>query len=240
MLINDDCLNVLQDMIDRGEHVDCIITSPPYNMNLRIMDGRYVSRCRNKNHIYEFSTKYANYTDDLAMEDYYSFQKEFIEKALQVSDLMFYNNQILTGNKVALFKLFGTFAEKIKEVIVWDKKHGQPAMAQGVLNSQYELIIVFDAKKPYNRQFSTYNFARGTETNIWQIKRERNTYCKAAFPKALIEKIITNFTNEGDTILDPFMGSGTTGIVCKELNRNFIGVELDKDMFETAKGRIGE
>jgi site-specific DNA-methyltransferase (adenine-specific) len=46
------------------------------------------------------------------------------------------------------------------------------------------------------------------------------------------------FTEEGDTILDPFMGSGTTGVACAELGRNFIGIEIDKDYFEIAKKRV--
>lgn len=237
-LLNDNCLPILDKFISENRKVDCIITSPPYNMNLRVMKGKYVSRCNNKNHKIEFSTKYENYNDDLSMEYYFNFQKEFIEKALKVYDLMFYNIQMLTGNKIALFKLMGYFADKIKEIIIWDKGYGQPAMQVGMLNSQFEFIIVFDNNKPYNRAFDCANFARGTETNIWEIKRERNKFIKAGFPKALIEKILVNFTNENDIILDPFMGSGTCGIVCKEMNRNFIGIELDKNMFKIAKERI--
>ena len=45
-------------------------------------------------------------------------------------------------------------------------------------------------------------------------------------------------TEEGETVLDPFMGSGTTGVACKNLNRNFIGIELDKEYYQIAKRRI--
>ena len=69
-LHNEDCLIVLDSMIAQNKKVDLIITSPPYNMNLRVNNGKYVSRVRNKNHFKEFSTKYANYTDDLSMDDY--------------------------------------------------------------------------------------------------------------------------------------------------------------------------
>ncbi|MGM0122707.1 hypothetical protein IGI37_000072 [Enterococcus sp. AZ194] len=51
---------------------------------------------------------------------------------------------------------------------------------------------------------------------------------------------ITIVSNEGDTIVDPFMGSGTTAIACLNTNRNFIGYEIDKEYFETAEKRIGE
>ena len=57
-------------------------------------------------------------------------------------------------------------------------------------------------------------------------------------PVALMEYLIKTYTNEGDTVLDNVMGSGTTGIACKNLNRNFIGMELDQDYFNIAKERI--
>jgi DNA modification methylase len=109
---------------------------------------------------------------------------------------------------------------------------------KNTLNSQYEFIIVFQNSKPYNRAFDFAGFERGTESNVWGIKKERNPYIKAGFPMALVERILNNFTKPGDLILDPFMGSGTTGIVCQRLNRHFIGIELDKKYFEIAKNRI--
>lgn len=57
-------------------------------------------------------------------------------------------------------------------------------------------------------------------------------------PVPLLEYLIKTYTQEGDTVLDFTMGSGTTGLACKNLNRNFIGIELDDKYFEIAKGRI--
>lgn len=59
-------------------------------------------------------------------------------------------------------------------------------------------------------------------------------------PVALLEYLIKTYTNENETVLDNCMGSGSTGVACKNLNRNFIGIELDKDYFEIAKKRIEE
>ena len=59
-------------------------------------------------------------------------------------------------------------------------------------------------------------------------------------PVELAEYLIKTYTNEGETVLDNCMGSGTTGVACKNLNRNFIGMELDKEYFEIAKKRIAE
>ena len=235
-LYQGDCLEVMKQIPDKS--VDCIITSPPYNMCLRIHSGRYMSRWGWKGNRGSFSAKYDTYTDDLPMDKYFEFQDEFISQTLRVSDLVFYNIQMITGNKVALLKLMGKYAEKIKEIIIWNKEYAQPAMQKGTLNSQYEFIIVFQDSKPYNRSFDNTLFPRGTETNVWNIKRERNTYIKAGFPIALVERIIKDFVPENATVLDPFMGSGTTGIACKHLNRNFIGIELDPNYFEIAKNRI--
>ena len=239
-LINSNCLDVLQQMIDNNEKVDAIITSPPYNMCLRIHSGKYMSRWGWKGNVGSFSAKYEGYKDDLPMDEYFKCQDEFISKALQVTDLMFYNIQMITGNKVALLQLMGKYAEKIKEIIIWNKGYGQPAMQNGVLNSQYEFIIVFQNSKPYNRSFDTALFDRGTLSNVWDIKRERNNLIKAGFPQELVKKILKNFVKDGSIVFDPYMGSGTTGIVCKELGYDFIGVELDKEMFDKAKDRIDE
>ena len=57
-------------------------------------------------------------------------------------------------------------------------------------------------------------------------------------PVALIEYLVKTYTNEGDTVLDFTMGSGTTGVACKKLNRKFIGIELDENYFKLAKERI--
>lgn len=59
-------------------------------------------------------------------------------------------------------------------------------------------------------------------------------------PVALFEYLIKTYTNEGDTVMDNCMGSGTTGVACKNLNRNFIGIELDQEYFKIAKKRINE
>ena len=57
-------------------------------------------------------------------------------------------------------------------------------------------------------------------------------------PLDFIQKLVTNSSNEGDTVLDCFMGSGTTGVACVNTNRNFIGIELDENYFNIAKERI--
>ena len=81
----------------------------------------------------------------------------------------------------------------------------------------------------------------GQRFNVWEapaVKSRRDTRHPAQFPVNIVADHIASWSNEGDTILDPFMGSGTTGVAAKNLNRSFIGIELDRDYFNIAEDRI--
>lgn len=229
-----DCRELLKDLKDQS--VDLVVTSPPYNMNLRIRNGKYCSRQIVKG----ISTKYANYADNLPMEEYFKFNDEVIAELLRVSDLVFYNVQFLTGNKPALFKLIGKYADNLKEFIVWDKVNAQPAIGNGVMNSRFEVLLVFQNSKPESRRFEQAQFERGTLENLWAIKRGRkvNKQHGAVFPEELADRIICNFSKPGQVVLDPFMGTGTTGVSALKNSRRFIGFELDEGYYNDACGRI--
>lgn len=79
-------------------------------------------------------------------------------------------------------------------------------------------------------------------TQLWHFKRDilKSNLHPTQKPLALVEALVRTFTNENDIVLDNCMGSGTTGVACKKLNRNFIGIELDKNYFNIAKSRIDE
>lgn len=221
----------------KDNFIDHTITSPPYNMNLRVNGIKYCSRQIVK----EFSTKYNTYSDNLSMDEYFNFTKNTINELLRITKgLVFYNIQFLTGNKRALFKIIGEFNEYIKEIIIWDKITSQPAMATNTLNSQFELIIILtkDKKDSMRRRFDNSNFDRGTMSNLWKINRSRSNNSKlnsATFPKELINRIIKNFSENGDLIFDPFVGTGTTVLCAKKNNRNYLGFEIDKIQFNFLK-----
>lgn len=235
-LYNEDCLDTLSRMAD--DSVDVVITSPPYNMNLRIRNGKYCSR----QIVEEFSTKYRGFNDNLPMEEYFEFHKKVLNELLRVSPLVFYNIQMVTGNKLALFKLIGEFSSYLKEVIIWDKVNAQPAMGKGILNSQFEFVLVFDKYNAISRKFNNANFDRGTLSNVWNIKPNRRrrgvNYHGATFPEELVRKILKFFCKESGTVYDPFMGTGTTGVVCMELGYDFIGSELIHDYFLISKENL--
>ncbi len=233
MIFNICCLDTMSLFGDNS--VNCVITSPPYNMNLRIRNGVYCSR----QIVPEFSTKYVDFADNMPVEQFYDFHKKVLHEILRISPLVFYNISIVTGSKAAFFKLIGDFAHKLKDIIIWDKGHGQPAMQAGVLNRQSELLLVF-SDDAISRQFKIHNFERGTVSDVWAIPRSRKIDKShgAVFPEALVEKIIRNFTREGDVVYDPFMGTGTTLVVAKRLNRAYFGSEISKHYCEIASQRL--
>lgn len=237
-IYNESCLETLKKLEDNS--IDLVVTSPPYNMNLRIRNGKYCSRQIVK----EFSTKYSEFSDNIPIDEFYEFHLSVLKELLRVSDIVFYNIQIVTGSKRAFFKIIGELSDYLKDIIIWDKGVAQPAMASAVLNRQSELILVFEKENAISRQFKKCNFQRGTLNDVWNIKRgKRDPQLKvhsASFPEELVEKILLNFSNEGDVIYDPFMGTGTTGIVSKKLNRHFIGSELIKEYADLATLRINQ
>ncbi len=96
--------------------------------------------------------------------------------------------------------------------------------------------------KDGNRIYKNYNTAY--PVNVLEIPRDNMSKGKSLHPTqkpvALFEYLIKTYTNEGDLVLDNCMGSGTTGVACKNLNRNFIGIELDPEYFKIAEKRINE
>ena len=235
-IYREDCLSTLKKIKDNS--IDIVVTSPPYNMNLRIRNGKYCSRQIVK----EISTKYTEFSDNLPIDEYNQFHTNVLRELLRVSDLIFYNIQIVTGSKRSIFKMIGEFSEYLKEIIVWDKGNGQPAMQQQVLNRRTELILVFEKDYPISRQFRKRgNFKRGTLDDLWLIKRGKKVGGEnhgAVFPIELVSTILENFSKEGDVVYDPSMGTGTTAVVAKQLKRKFIGSEISKKYIDIAEERL--
>ena len=235
-IYNESCLGTMAKMID--DFVDLVITSPPYNMNLRIRNGEYCSRQIVK----EFSTKYNDFDDNLPVEEFYKLHFEILQHLLRVSPLVFYNFQIVTGSKRAFFKIIGEFSDYLKDIIIWNKMYAQPAMHSGVLNSQHELILIFDKYHSISRKFDFCNFGRGELGNVWDIQRaqdynNRNDH-GATFPMELPARIIRNFSKENALVYDPFVGTGTTASASKRYGRRYIGSEISKKYCEIAERKI--
>ena len=111
--------------------------------------------------------------------------------------------------------------------IVWDKRDGIPSND----NADCELIWT-NQKRPARVYRHLWNGM------LKASERDQRRVHPTQKPVALMEWIIQNYTDEGDTILDPFMGSGSTGVACARLGRSFIGMEIEPMYYDIAKQRI--
>ena len=90
------------------------------------------------------------------------------------------------------------------------------------------------------RNVITNNKGTRLPTNVLEFKRDKEKIHPTQKPVELLKYLIKTYTKENDTVLDNCMGSGSTGIACKETNRNFVGIEIDDSWYEIARERIGE
>ena len=173
---------------------------------------------------------------------------------------------VLTASQPFTTALISSNLKDFKYCLVWDKtKSGNFALAKKQPMKSHEDICLFYAKQPsYNPQMEIRGKIRkkggGLPSDNFGITPTisyNNTYYPKSIltfstgsrvdhhhptqkPVALMEYLIKTYTNEGDTVLDNCMGSGTTGVACKNLSRKFIGIEQDANYFEIASKRIYE
>jgi DNA modification methylase len=230
------CLDVMKGWPDKS--VDLVFYSPPYNMRTRIRNGQYTTReqCESG-----FSNKYKYFNDALSIQQYFDLHFTCIGRLLDIAPLVFINIQIVTGSKEAWFRLIGEYAGYIKDIIVWDKGEGQPAMHDAVINRGYELIILLEAPITAGRAFNRKHFSRGTMPDIWRCGRGGNGEQEghsATFPVSLPQRAISGWTKDCDIILDPFCGSGTTCVAAKMLGRRYIGIDISPEYCKIAQERL--
>ena len=125
--------------------------------------------------------------------------------------------------------------------VIWFKRNATPLLSKNRLAPSTELIWIASKTKKYFFDYDTAKMINGGKQmrNLWEINAQRHlTSHPTEKPEILLERIILLGSKEGDTILDPFTGSGTTGVVAKRLKRNFIGFEISPEYFEIADKRI--
>ena len=194
------------------EQFDTVFTSPPYN------------RKRND--------KYKDFTD--ISDDYFNFLVESIEQCLRVcKGNVFYNLQKNFYNKVEIYKIFGHFAERIIETIVWHKSNPMPN--PHVINS-YEYILVLSNKNKSLKANKTYT-KNHFSTAVYSENPYKKQHRAVMNPKA-VEYILKSFCKPNESVLDPFMGTGTTGVVCKQFGMTFTGIELIEEYYNLSKQRL--
>ena len=223
-LLNGDCLELMKGMPD--ESVDLIITSPPYNLgNTHHTGGKRFK-------------PYGKYNDDMKELDYQDWQIEVLNECFRVlkSDgSMLYNhkNRISKGVQITPYQWILKTDFIVKQEIVW--QNGSQNFDK-IRFYPFTERIYWLAKSPKTKLFNAINHHDVFTKADWNSVGTKGKF-KRAFPVKMVEDLLACFPN-ADVVLDPFMGSGTTGVACLNTNRNFIGMELDEDYFKIAKERI--
>ncbi|MBU5327666.1 DNA-methyltransferase [Bacillus paralicheniformis] len=129
-----------------------------------------------------------------------------------------------------IFSYFDSKKDMITRQCIWHKTNPSPLNAQHYWVHSFENCIYAKKRK------STYN--DGYAHNVWDFPIERKVEFYTPKPLKLFKCLIEKSTNRGDLVLDPCIGSGTTGLACKELKRDFIGFDLNAEFVELANRRL--
>jgi DNA modification methylase len=226
-LFNGDCLEVMKSIPDAS--IDAIITDPPYGTTACKWDSVIPFDL-----MWEQLNRIIKPNGAIVL-----FGSEPFSSALRMSNIKNYKYDWIweKSNVMGFLNAKKRPLKEIENICIFNSKIYYP---QGLLKN----------KKSKNRRgkqtevtgkYNSINFSEFTNypKTIQKYKNERGLH-PTQKPVALIEYLIKTYTNENDMVLDFTMGSGTTGVACKNLNRKFIGIELDKNYFEIAKKRIEE
>ena len=222
-----DCLKIMDGLIADGVKVDAIITDPPYDISATNGGGSV-------NNVKKLNKSLKDLTDLNITEGYDIVS--FGEKAIK---LMKDINIYLWCNKVQIPDYFNFWVNQHKckfDILCWHKTNALPTYSNKYL-SDTEYLLYFRKGKG-NCFPQSYEDAKTFYIAPINHKDKKIYKHPTIKPLDITEKIIRNSTRENQTVLDPFMGSGTTGVACKRLNRNFIGIELDLNYYMIAQERI--
>lgn len=214
-IYNIDCLQGLKDIPDNS--IDCVVTDPPYLINYK------TNHRKDKNH------DFCNAIDN---DDNPELIINYIKELHRVMKNDTAGYMFCSCDKVDFFKQELEKYFKIKNMIIWVKNNWTAGDLKAQFGKQYEIIFLF------NKGIKEFNGKRITD--IWKFNRvsgDKQLHQNEK-PIKLIQQCILKHSNENDIIFDGFMGSGTTAVACKQLNRNFIGFELSKEYCDIANKRL--
>lgn len=230
-IINGDCLEVMKGF--EPESIDLVVTSPPYNVGI----------------------EYKNTDDEKAWELYIEQMQAVLYELFRVvrsggrvcwNIPSFSSRQNLYEIFLSLFRKVGflQYAE-----IIWNKKQISSRTAWGsfksasqpnILPSHEYILVFYKENKNHGKgqdDITKEQFIKWTD-GMWSFTPETNSKHPAPYPKELASRCIKMFSYVGETILDPFIGSGTTARVCKDNNRNYIGIDISPDYCKIAEDRL--
>lgn len=253
-IYNESCLDTMNRLPDSS--VDLVVTSPPYEYE---KDGlrKYDSNT---------GLGWTKSVFEECVKSLYRVIKDGGVVVWNVADKVKNGSKTLTSFEQALF--FKEVGFNVNDVMVWSKTNYMPQVKQPRYSNCFEYMFVFSkgtpktfnpimepckcAGKLYNstaknmdgesgRHKLTYNVNKEkVKSNIWEIAVAQNkTEHPAVFPYQLAYDHIKSWSNEGDLVYDPFMGSGTTALAAVDLERNWIGSEISEKYCDIIKERLG-
>jgi len=233
-LIHGDCLEEMKKIPDGS--IDLVLTDPPYGTTACKWDTvipfepmwEQLKRVTKKNGaIVLFGSE--PFSSTLRLSNLSSYKYDWIYTKSQAQNFLNAKKQPLRNNEcISVF--YSTQCTYNPQMTT-----GKPYIVKQGKSSE----SVSADKNVTSGGHVTQNIGERYPLSIIPKTNQETGFHPTQKPVALMEYLIKTYTNEGDTVLDFTMGSGTTGVACKNLNRNFIGIELDVDYFAIAKERIG-
>jgi len=236
----------------KDKSVSLMVTSPPYNIDIsygnKWKDGKLIE------------SKGKKYSDKLEEEAYRTLLQKVItetKRVLKDDGQIWFNikNRYSNENMIPPFWIMEYFQDMfLKNIVIWNFDWGGSTSKR--FCSRYEYFFFFtkdkgnytfnldDVKIPaLNYRPDRYKSQLKNPTDVWKMSlvsgnSPERTNHPAQYPESVIERILLAGSNPGDLILDPFMGSGTTAVVAKKLNRKYVGYELEPEYITIAENRL--
>ena len=222
MLLNQDVREVFKTIPDNS--IDLVVTDPPYKTTSRgnagTSGGMLQKEINKKGQVF----KHNNIKPQEYIPELYRVLKDG-------------SHCYIMTNHVNLQEMLNVATEsafKFVKCLIWDK--GNKIMGQYYMSSFEYILFLRKGKAKRINNCGTADILR--VPNIKLKGEDGKNLHDTEKPVELMKIMIDNSSNEGDIVFDPFMGIGSTGVACLELNRRFIGVELDEQYFPIAKNRI--
>ena len=221
-IYNEDCLVGMDNL--KPMSVDAIITDPPYN----------ISRANNFHTMGRAGIDFGEWDKNFDLTSWIKVAEPLLKKG---GNIVIFNDWKNMSYIVEALELNGF---EIKDLIRWKKTNAMPRNRDRRFITDYE-VAVWAVKKSgkwtFNRISDTYEIPE-IVGGLTPKSEKYNGGHKTQKPVYVMEWLLKRLTEKGDVVLDPFVGSGTTGIACINTNRNFIGFELDEEYFKIANERI--
>lgn len=233
-LYNNDCINAMK-MIDENS-INLIVTDPPYNLG-NFMKNRDTNLSKMRDNFFGSAG-----WDDMDFDEWTESMDNFFAESARV---MKKGGSMIVFMAIIKVETIIKLAEKqgfyYKTTGIWHKTNPMPRNMNLHFVNSTEAWVYFTYKTrtgTFNNEGALYHDF--IETSVTSNGERRYGKHPTQKPESLMLHFVEILSNSGDWVLDPFMGSGTTGVAAKKADRNFIGVELDETYFEIAKSRIDE